>query len=116
MMGFNPMIQFMHEEDLIEALALTIEKGLRGVFNVTGAGEVPLRVAIRQTGATALPLPEIIARPLLGRLFQLGIFPVPPGAIDYIKYPCSISGERFVREAGFRPRFGLKETFRSIRT
>lgn len=116
MMGFNPMIQFMHEEDLIEALALTIEKGLRGVFNVTGAGEVPLRVAIHQTGGTALPLPEIVARPLLGRLFQLGIFPVPPGAIDYIKYPCSISGERFVREAGFRPRFGLKETFRSIRT
>jgi UDP-glucose 4-epimerase len=41
MMGFNPMMQFMHEEDLTEALALAVEKELRGVFNVTGAGRPP---------------------------------------------------------------------------
>jgi len=116
MMGFNPMMQFMHEEDLTEALALAIERGLRGVFNVIGAGEVPLRVAIRETGGAPLPLPEIIARPLIARLFRMGAFPFPPGSIDYIKYPCTISGDRFVRETGFRPQFGLKETLRSMRT
>jgi UDP-glucose 4-epimerase len=61
-------------------------------------------------------LPEFVARPLIERLFRLGVFPFPPGAIDYIKYQCTISGERFVHEAGFRPLFGLKETFRSIRS
>ena len=39
----------------------------------------------------------------------------PPGAIDYIKYPCTIAGERFVQETGFDPIFGLRETFRSLR-
>ena len=63
----------------------------------------------------AVPLPEPIARPLLGRLFRLGLVRIPPGAIDYIKYPCTIAGDRFVRETGFRPLFGLKESFRSLK-
>lgn len=115
MMGFNPMMQFMHEEDLTEALAIAVERGLRGVFNVTGPGEVPLRVAIRETGGRTFSLPEPVARPLIGRLFRMGLFPFPAGAIDYIKYPCTIAGDRFVSETGFKPVFGLRELFRSIR-
>ena len=115
MMGFNPMLQFMHEEDLVEAVALALERRLRGIFNVTGPGEVPLRVAIRETGGRPLPLPEPVARPLLARLFRLGLVRIPPGAIDYIKYPCTIAGERFARETAFRPLFGLKDSFRSLR-
>ena len=115
MMGFNPMLQFMHEEDLAEAIALVLEKRLRGVYNVTGPGEVPLRTAIRETGGRPLPLPEPVARPLLARLFRLGLVRIPPGSIDYIKYPCTIAGERFAEATGFRPLFGLKESFRSLR-
>ncbi|MFQ5512914.1 MAG: NAD-dependent epimerase/dehydratase family protein [Myxococcota bacterium] len=115
MMGFNPMMQFIHEDDLIEAMVLVLESDLRGVFNVSGPGQVPLRVAIRETGGSALPLPEPIARPLIARLFQLGLFPFPPGSIDFIKYPCTIAGDRFVKETGFKPIFGLRELFRSLR-
>lgn len=114
--GFNPMLQFMHEEDLAEAVTLAVQCGLSGVYNVTGSGEVPLRLAIAETGGRPLSLPEPIARALLDRLFRLGLWGFPLGALDYIKYACTISGERFVRETGFRPLFGLKESFRSLRT
>jgi len=114
MMGFNPMLQFMHEEDLVEAIALALERRLRGVYNVTGPGEVPLRVAIRETGGRPLPLPEPVARPLLARLFRLGLVRIPPGAIDYIKYSCGIDGSRFVAATGFRPLFGLRESFQAL--
>lgn len=115
MMGFNPMIQFIHEEDLTEAIVLGIEKDVRGVFNVTGPGEVPLRVAIRETGGTPLPLPEPLARPLLTRLFGLGLYPFPPGALDFIKYTCTISGRRFEEATGFRPLYSLRELFHTLR-
>jgi UDP-glucose 4-epimerase len=114
-LGFNPMTQFIHEEDVSEAIALTLEKKLRGVFNVTGPGEVPIKVAIREVGATPVPVPEFVARTLFGRLFQLGLFHTPPGAIDFIKYPCTVSGKRFVQETSFKPLFTLEETFASIR-
>ena len=114
-LGFNPMTQFIHEEDVSEAIALALEKKLRGVFNVTGPGEVPLKIAIRETGNTPVPLPEPVARTVFGRLFQFGLFHTPPGAIDFIKYPCTVNGKRFVEETGFKPLFTLEETFASVR-
>ncbi len=114
-LGFNPMTQFIHEEDVTEAIALALQKKLRGVFNVTGPGEVPIKVAIEESGGTAVPLPEIVARSLFGQLFRLGLFHTPTGAIDFIKYPCTVAGKRFVKATGFKPLFNLEETFASLR-
>jgi UDP-glucose 4-epimerase len=115
-MGFDPMMQFIHEEDLSEAIALTLEQGIQGVFNVTGPGEVPLHTAIREAGGAALSLPELILRPMFRRLFQLGLLSYPPGALDYLKFPITLSGDRFIDATGFRPLFGLAETLRSVRS
>ena len=53
MMGFDPMMQFVHEEDICEAISLALEHGLQGVFNVVGPGEVPLHTAIEETAKTS---------------------------------------------------------------
>jgi UDP-glucose 4-epimerase len=114
-MGFDPMLQFIHEEDLSEAIALALEHSLQGVFNVTGPGEVPLHTAIEETGGSAFPVPEPLMRPIFDRLFRWGLIPYPPGAIDFLKYPITISGSRFVDATGFRCLFGLEEIFQSVR-
>jgi UDP-glucose 4-epimerase len=114
-MGFDPMMQFIHEEDLSEAIALSLEHGLQGVFNVVGPGEVPLHTAILETGGRAIPVPEPILRALFARLFKLGMIPYPPGALDYLKFPITLSGSRFVEATNFHPLFGLEEIFHSIR-
>ncbi len=114
-MGFDPMMQFIHEEDVGEAIALALEHGLQGVFNVVGPGEVPLHTAIRECGSQSLPLPEPVMRPLFTRLFRWGLIPYPAGAIDYLKFPITLSGARFVEATRFRPMFGLEEIFQSIR-
>ncbi len=110
-MGFNPMLQFIHEEDLTEALALTVEQGLRGIFNVTGPGEVPAKLAIRESGARVLEVPSFI----LSRLIQF-TYRLPPGAMDFMKFACTIDGARFRAETGFEPLFSLKDIFRTLRT
>jgi UDP-glucose 4-epimerase len=114
-MGFDPMMQFIHEEDVSEAIGLALEHGLQGVFNVAGPGEVPLHTAIRESGGRALPLPEPLMRPVFAQLFRFGFLPYPPGAIDYLKFPITLSGSRFVEATRFRPLFGLEEIFQSLR-
>ncbi len=114
-MGFDPMMQFIHEEDLSAAIELAVDHRLQGVFNVTGPGEVPLRTAIREAGGSAWPVPEPILRALFQRLFRVGWSAYPPGAIDFLKYPITLSGERFTQATGFQPLFGLKETLQSVR-
>ena len=113
-LGFDPMLQFIHEEDVSEAIALALEQGLQGVFNIVGPGEVPLHTAIREIGRRPLPLPEFLMRRLFARLFKVGAISYPPGAIDYLKFPITLSGERFVEATNFRPRFGLEEIFESL--
>jgi UDP-glucose 4-epimerase len=114
-MGFDPMMQFIHEEDISDAIAAALEAALQGVFNVTGPGEVPLHTAIRETGGTSFSMPELVMRPLFDRLFRWGAIPYPAGAIDYLKYPVTVSGTRFAEATNFRPLFGLEEIFHSMR-
>jgi UDP-glucose 4-epimerase len=109
-LGFDPMLQVLHEDDLLRALQLCVERGLRGVYNAAGAGEVPLSVAIAEAGGRRLALPEPLAARLLPRWSGL-----PSCATPFLKYPWRVSGERFVAATGFSPLFGLRETLRSVR-
>jgi UDP-glucose 4-epimerase len=108
-------MQFIHEEDVAEAVALALQIGTHGVFNLVGPGAVPLSVAIAETGGTAMPIPETAVHMLFGSLFRLGLVLTPPGAIDFLKYPCTLDGRRFREATGFKPLFNLEEIFASVR-
>jgi UDP-glucose 4-epimerase len=114
-LGYNPMMQFIHEEDVAEAVALALQTGAHGVFNVAGPGAVPLKVAIRETGGVAVPVPEPVAWSVFGRLFRWGLYHTPPGAMDFLKYPCTVDGRPFARATGFQPLFTLEDIFASVR-
>ena len=114
-LGFSPLMQFIHEEDVAEAMARVLETGARGVFNVAGPGAVPLHTAIQETGGMAVPLPEFVVRGVLDRAFRYGLYPFPPGAIDFVKFPCTVDGSRLRQATGFEPLFSLEDTFSSVR-
>ncbi len=115
LLGFDPMMQFIHEDDLAEVIVLAIERNTRGVFNVVGPAAVPLHVAIKEIGGRALPLPEILLKGAIRRLFRWGLYPFPSGAMDFIKYQCTLDGGRLREATGFEPRFSLAETFAAAR-
>jgi UDP-glucose 4-epimerase len=113
-LGFDPMVQLIHEEDVCRALALALRPGLRGVFNVTGPGEVPLSAALRELGRRPIPVPHPLVRPLVRRLFEARLSSFPPEEVDHVQYLCVVDGSRFVREVGWAPARSLRETIRSV--
>ena len=114
-LGYDPLMQVIHEDDWTESIALTLTRGVRGVFNVTGAGQVPLRTAIAEMGSQPMALPELVLRPWIRAGFATGVLPWPEGALDYLKFPVVIAGEAFVQATGWKPLFSLKETFSAHR-
>jgi hypothetical protein len=60
-------------------------------------------------------MPEFVLRPLFARMFSLGLSPYPPGALDFLKFPITLAGDRFIDASGFRPLFGLEETLQSVK-
>jgi UDP-glucose 4-epimerase len=113
-MGFDPMVQLIHEDDVCRALALALRPGLRGVFNVTGPGEVPLSSVLRELGRRPVAVPHPFVRPLIRRAFEARLTGFPPEEVDHIQYLCVVDGSRFAREAGWAPARSLRETIRSV--
>ena len=113
-MGFDPMVQLIHEEDVCRALVLALRPGARGVYNVNGPGEVPVSAALRELGRRPVPVPHFLVRPLLRRLFEAGVSSYPPEEVDHIQYLCMVDGSLAERELGFSPRHSLRETIRSV--
>jgi UDP-glucose 4-epimerase len=97
-LGFDPLFQFMHEQDVASAICLTLARRIRGVYNVCGPQPVPLSVLVRETGRRPLRLPEMVFTGLLGRF---GLPRLPPGAVSHIKYPVVIDSSAFRAATGF---------------
>lgn len=112
--GFDPMVQLIHEEDTARALALAIKPGVRGVYNVVGPGELPLNAVLRELGRAPIPVPHLIARPLLTKLFRYRLAGFPSAELDHLQFLCTVDGSRAERDLGFRPSYTLRETIRSV--
>jgi UDP-glucose 4-epimerase len=114
LLGFDPMVQIIHELDVVEAIACALRPGARGIFNVTGPGELPLSAIVAELGRTVLRFPHPLAKPILGALWRFGATSFPVPELDFIRYVCMVDGERARAELGFRPRFTLKETIQAV--
>jgi UDP-glucose 4-epimerase len=114
LLGFDPMVQVIHELDIAEAVMCALAPGARGIYNIVGPGEVPLSVIIRELGRRTLPIPHPVAKPLYALAFRLGLSGYPVAEFDFIRYVCMVDGSRAEQELGFRARSTLRETIRAV--
>lgn len=113
--GFSPMMQFIHIDDMADAIVLANNKAVRGVFNVAPDDWVAYQRALTLCGGTRIPLPSV--PPVLPRLIlrALRLRGLPPYLMDFFKYPVVVDGRAFAKEFGFNTKRPLKEIFRFYR-
>ncbi len=111
-LGFDPLFQFLHEEDAVEAIVRTLAQRPRGVFNVAGPQPLPLSRVIEEAGRKSIPLPEFVLSGMLGRF---GLPRLPTGAITHLKYPIVVDAQAFRQHTGFAHRHDELETIRAYR-
>ncbi len=63
-LGYDPLLQFVHEDDVLDAFERAVLDGPAGVFNVVGEGVLPLSTFLALAGRRNLALPP----PILARL------------------------------------------------
>jgi UDP-glucose 4-epimerase len=113
LLGFDPMVQLIHYKDIAEAIVCALAPGRRGIYNITGPGEVPLSAILGELGRDAVAIPHPMAKPLLSFAFRFGLSSFPVAELDFIRYVCMVDGRRAAAELGFRPQFGLRDTIRA---
>jgi UDP-glucose 4-epimerase len=110
MMGHDPLMQFVHEQDAAYALSRAVESDATGAFNIVGKGVLPYTTVLALLGRVPLPMPQLIARQLSKVLWATQLVGSPPSFLDFLLYLCVADGARARRELGFSARLSIKRT------
>ncbi len=114
LLGFDPMIQLIHYEDVADAILAALAPGHRGIYNVCGPGELPLSAVLGELGRVPVMIPHPVAGPLLSLAFRLGLSSYPVAELDFTRYVCMVDGRRATAELGYRSRHTLRDTIRAV--
>ncbi|MBI4233694.1 MAG: NAD-dependent epimerase/dehydratase family protein [Chloroflexi bacterium] len=109
-LGHDPPMQFLHEEDLVRSLRTLLERPRPGVFNIAGEGTVPYSALARLSGQRLVWLPAPILYPIVEITWRLRLQNDSPACgLDMIRWPWVVSTERLRRETGFLPCYTSQE-------
>jgi UDP-glucose 4-epimerase len=114
LLGFDPMVQVVHEADVVRAIELGLQPGMRGVFNIAGPAPVPLSRIVTILGRPSVPVPYTMAKPMLKRLFSLRLTNFPAPELDHIRFVCMVDDGRARSQLGYAPACSLEETVRAV--
>jgi UDP-glucose 4-epimerase len=114
LMGFDPMIQVIHYDDVARAVVMALRPGARGIFNLAGPEPVPLSRVLKMLGRPRLPIPHGAARSMLSELFRYRLSSFPAPELDHIRYVCMVDDRRARDALGYAPRHGLRDTVFSV--
>ena len=113
LLGYDPLLQFIHEEDLLDVFERAALESHPGVFNVVGRGVLPLSTLLALAGKKNMRLPKTL-------LYRLAHYPAqgqtgdpPAGFYDYLRYLWVADGERAWQEFG-EPGYSTKEAWISF--
>lgn len=104
LLGYDPMTQLIHEDDLADAILRAAQSDVRGVFNVAGQTAVPWATVIELAGARPIHVPSTLAR-FAARF----VTTAPTYLLDFLKYPCVITDARLRDALAWEPEVPLRE-------
>lgn len=114
LLGFDPMVQIVHESDVVSAIEQALVPGRRGIYNIAGPDPLPLSHIVKILRKGTIPVPYSLGRAVMKRLwaFRLTTFPAPE--LDHIRYVCMVDDRKARAELGYAPQLPIEETVRSV--
>ncbi|HYD10795.1 MAG TPA: hypothetical protein VEA78_11900, partial [Acidimicrobiales bacterium] len=113
-LGFDPRLQFIHEDDVIRALLFVLRQEQSGIYNVAGDGALPWSEVAAICGKRVVPLISPYVSELSTFLpRRLGLFDLPQETVDLLKFGRAVDTRR-IKRAGFELQYttaGAIESF-----
>jgi UDP-glucose 4-epimerase len=116
MLGFDPMMQIIHEDDVMEALSHAALNDAAGAFNVAATDVLPLSKIRGLAGKPSFAVFHLFAYWGGGRWRTVDqqlehYLPMEP---DYLRFPWVGDLRRMREELGFEPHYTAEETLREL--
>jgi len=113
--GFDPRMQFVHEDDLMQVIETFLNQKKGGIFNVAGEGDLRYSEVAKLARKRLLRLPDSLIKPLIRISWALHLQNDSPYAgLEFIKYPPVVSTGKLLKETGFRFHYSTEEALSSF--
>ena len=109
--GEPPPIQFVHEDDLVDALMRLLGGRHGGAFNIAADGTMTIRQCAEAIGLSVRRVPRAPYWALARLLWRLRVSEAPPGYLHFVVNPWVVSNDRLKEATGWRPHRTSRETF-----
>jgi UDP-glucose 4-epimerase len=103
------LVQLLHPDDALDAVAAALSHGPAGVVNVVPASAMTLLTALHLADKLTVAVPHVVAYPAAELWWGSGVGEAPGGFIDYARFLFVADGEKARRELGFEPRHGSRD-------
>ena len=102
--GYDPLMQFVEEDDVIRSLEFAMQNQLPGIYNVAGDGRLPWSEVASLCGKRVMPLAPVLTGLTTAPLERLGFLELPPEMLALLRYGRGADNRRLKR-AGFTYRY-----------
>jgi UDP-glucose 4-epimerase len=101
--GYDPMLQFVEEDDVVRSIEFVMHDQVPGVYNVAGDGRLPWSECAAICNKRLAPMPPVLTGYAAMPLELFGI-ELPPELLDLLRYGRGADNRRLKR-AGFEYRY-----------
>jgi UDP-glucose 4-epimerase len=113
-LGYDPLLQFIHEDDATTAASLAIFSHARGAFNIVGKGVLPLSTGIHMSGRFPVPVATPICKTVFSLGFMLRVWDLPSAMVPFFQYLCVADGHKAEKTLGFKPRYSSRQALKAL--
>jgi UDP-glucose 4-epimerase len=113
-LGFDPRLQFCHEQDALRALHEATLNDVPGTFNIAGDGVLMLSQAVRRLGRPSIAVPPVLMGGI-GSLFRQARYAdLSSEQTSFLTYGRGLDTTRMRSGLGFEPEYTTPEAFQDF--
>lgn len=113
-LGYDPLLQFIHEDDALKALFTALKSKESGIFNIVGKGVISLSTGVHLAGKIPVPFPFQMCEIFFSAGYYSYIWNLPKDMVPYFQYLCVADGSKAKIKLGFVPQYSSRQALKSI--
>lgn len=113
-LGYDPLFQFLHEEDAARAALSALHSSRSGIYNIVGRGVLPLSTGFHICGRIAVPVMPGAVRATFGLGHLLRIWDISSELVPMFQYICLADGQKAATDLGFVAEYSSRQALKSM--
>ncbi len=109
--GSDTQVQYLHEDDLGEALYLAVKKDLPGIYNIAADDHMPMKRSHELAGIKTREVSPGLHKFLANLFFALRLEKMSQGWVSLMEHSVVINSGKFKKATGWQPKYTTEETF-----